>query len=163
MHERKRIRTVAVHEVQLRGRVLRDRRQRLQRLESDIPRRVRQRLVDLLDLVRLRIRQELATLGLFLRGSLVRFRRGDRLLLDEVERFAMVDGTLTVTPIANGIPRDTFTLDAAASSTDDVWFTRQGEGFPQQLQYRRVGDELQVVARDTDQALGIKLRPGPCL
>jgi len=93
-----------------------------------------------------------------------RHLRGSELLMDEVERFTVeADGTLIVTPIANGIPRDSFAWDDAASGPDNAVFQRRGEGFPQTLLYTRVGDELQVVARDDAQALGMKLRPGPCL
>jgi len=90
--------------------------------------------------------------------------RGGRLLMDEVERFSVDDdGTLVVTPIANGIPRDVFAWDDAASGPDSAVFQRRGEGFPQTLEYRRQGDELRIIARDDQQALGMKLRPAPCL
>ena len=73
---------------------------------------------------------------------------GERTLeFEEVERFTVeADGTLIVTPIANGIPRDSFAWDDAASGPDNAVFQRRGEGFPQTLLYTRVGDELQVVA-----------------
>lgn len=96
--------------------------------------------------------------------GVTRHLRGDRMILDEVERFHIEeDGTLVVTPIANGVPRDTFAYDPETSRRGDVSFVRRGEGFPQRLRYRRSGDVLDVIARDDEQALGIKLRPGACL
>ena len=92
-----------------------------------------------------------------------RHLRGERLITDEVERFVVEDdGTLIVTPIANGITRDSFAYVADQSEPGRAHFQRRGQGFPQTLSYAATEDGLEIVARDDSQALGMKLRPGPC-
>jgi hypothetical protein len=89
--------------------------------------------------------------------------RADKLMFDEVERFAVgPDGTLGVTPIAEGQPRARFVLDPAQSGPGKAVFVNPDNQWPTAIRYERNGDRLDVVAEGGDQALAIGLRPAGC-
>ena len=89
--------------------------------------------------------------------------RGNKLLVDEFERFVVGDdGQLGVTPIANGIVRDRFVYDVNASAPERAIFQRVGDGFPQVLTYARVQGRLEVTAAGGGQALALQLDRASC-